>query len=75
MQLTTVRGPVAFDNAPDRFHLRATLPGNTKGVVYLPRQRANRQVWQRGKRVKAVGEGPFWKVTDVAPGTHEWEEK
>ncbi|GAB3026282.1 alpha-L-rhamnosidase-related protein [Spirosoma pulveris] len=75
LQLATLRGPilVAFDNAPDRFLLHATLPANTSGVVYLPRKKAKSQVLENGKVIKALAEGDFWKILSVGPGTHEWE--
>ncbi|WP_460965668.1 alpha-L-rhamnosidase-related protein [Spirosoma litoris] len=75
LQLATLRGPisVAFDNTPERFQLRATLPANSTGVIYLPRKKAKSQVWQNGAVVKAVAEGSFWKITGVGAGAHEWE--
>jgi alpha-L-rhamnosidase len=75
LQLATLRGPVlaAFDNTPDHFVLRATLPANTSGVVYLPRKKAKSQVLENGKLIKATADGNFWKITSVGAGSHEWE--
>ncbi|SOD89584.1 alpha-L-rhamnosidase-related protein [Spirosoma fluviale] len=75
LQLATLRGPisVAFDNTPDHFLLRATLPANTSGVVYLPRKKAKDQVWQNGSLVKAIAEGNFWKIIAFSPGAYKWE--
>jgi hypothetical protein len=75
LQVATLRGPivVTFDNQPDRFRLRVTLPGNTNGVVYLPRKTTKSRVWQGGKPVKATAEGGFWKLASVGAGPHEWE--
>ncbi|MCX6218938.1 alpha-L-rhamnosidase C-terminal domain-containing protein [Spirosoma sp.] len=75
LQLATLRGSisVAFDNTPDQFVLRTTLPANTSAVVYLPRKKAKSQVLENGKPIKAAVEGNFWKITSVGAGTHEWE--
>lgn len=75
LQLATVRGPilVAFYNTPERFQLRATLPANTRGVVYLPRKKAREQVRQNGAVVKAVLAGAFWKIEGVGAGAYEWD--
>ncbi|GAB3731722.1 alpha-L-rhamnosidase-related protein [Spirosoma lituiforme] len=75
LQLATVRGAilVAFYNTPERFQLRATLPANTRGVVYLPRKKAREQVRQNGAVVKAVLAGTFWKIEGVGAGAYEWD--
>ncbi|SFD91591.1 alpha-L-rhamnosidase [Spirosoma endophyticum] len=75
LKLATLRGTilVSFDNTPDRYQLRTTLPANSSGVVYLPRRQGKNQVWQNGNVVKAIAEGNFWKITAVGAGTHEWE--
>ncbi|GAB3890144.1 alpha-L-rhamnosidase-related protein [Spirosoma agri] len=75
LKLPTLRGPihVSFDNTPTSFRLRATLPANMTGVVYLPRRSAKSQVQQNGKRIRAVAEGNFWKITAVSAGSYEWE--
>jgi hypothetical protein len=75
LQVATLRGPIAvsFDNQPDRFRLRVTLPGNTNGVIYLPRKTAKSRVRRYGKPIKATAEGDFWKIDVVGAGAHEFE--
>ncbi|QKZ13506.1 alpha-L-rhamnosidase C-terminal domain-containing protein [Spirosoma sp. KUDC1026] len=75
LRVATLRGPIAvsFDNQPKRFRLRVTLPGNTNGVVYLPRKTAKSRVRQDGKAIKATAEGNFWRLDAVSTGTHEFE--
>jgi hypothetical protein len=75
LQVATLRGPIAvsFDNQPDRFRLRVTLPGNTNGVIYLPRKTAKSRVRRDGKPIKATAEGDFWKIDVVGAGAHEFE--
>ncbi|WP_077922973.1 alpha-L-rhamnosidase C-terminal domain-containing protein [Spirosoma sp. 209] len=74
LQLTTLRGPLAlsFQNESDQFDLRLTLPGNCRAIVYLPRKSAKGEVWQDGKRIKAVSAGNSWKIDDVPAGAYHW---
>jgi len=74
LQLTTLRGPLAlsFQNESDQFDLRLSLPGNCRAVVYLPRKSAKGEVWQDGKRIKAVKAGNSWKIDDVPAGAYHW---
>jgi alpha-L-rhamnosidase len=77
LDYTTLRGlvKVSFENTPERFRLRTTLPANTTGVVYLPRKNPKSSVYQDGKAIKAVAEGAFWKIESVGAGSYSWEVK
>ena len=75
LQLATLRGfiTVSFDNTPERFRLRATLPANTSGIIYLPKKKGKGQIRQNGTPVNATSDGNFWKLTTIGAGTYEWE--
>ncbi|SMC69560.1 alpha-L-rhamnosidase-related protein [Pedobacter nyackensis] len=77
LQLSTLRGKirVAFNKTPVLFRLSATLPVNTNGVVYLPKQAASDQIFKDGKSITAKPDGNFWVITDVKSGTYTWEVK
>ncbi|MEZ0611661.1 alpha-L-rhamnosidase C-terminal domain-containing protein [Fibrella sp. WM1] len=56
-----------------QWHLRLTLPANTKGVVYVPRLSPTATLWQNGRRVSAKQDDHSWQLTNVPTGTHQWE--
>jgi hypothetical protein len=79
LDLPTIRGTIHadFESEPGRsFVLNVTLPGNTQGVVYLPRLgNDSRQVIADGKTVTGNEEGEFVLIQDVAAGTHRFERR
>lgn len=70
LKLSTLRGEVyvAFEQTASSFLLKIIIPGNTNGVVYLPRHSENDKIVQNGKTITAGVKGNFWVVTDVKPG-------
>lgn len=79
LDLPTIRGTIHadFESEPGRsFVLNVTLPGNTQGVVCLPRLGdESRQVIADGKPVTGNEEGEFIVIQDVAAGTHRFERR
>jgi len=75
LQLSTLHGKinVAFTNTTTQFQLKTSIPSNTKGVVYLPKQTGNDRILKDGKSLKAISDGKFWVIRDVKSGAHTWE--
>lgn len=75
LKLSTLRGEiyVAFEKTASSFHLKTIIPGNTTGIVYLPRHSANDKLVQNGKPLTTRAEGNFWVVTNVKPGSSTFQ--
>ena len=67
----TIRGDIEerFDNKPDSFSLRITLPGNTIGRVFLPFRSPKAVIKIDGRMVKAS----YQEGYIVGPGKHYFE--
>ena len=67
----TIRGDIEerFDNKPDSFSLRITLPGNTIGRVFLPFRSPKAVIKIDGRMVKASCQEGYI----VGPGKHYFE--
>lgn len=75
LQLSTLRGKinVSFNKTAGQFQLKASIPSNTTGVVYLPKQMENDRILVNGKSIKAMSEGKFWVIRNVKSGSHTWQ--
>ena len=77
LTLSTIRGKIktAFYRNGSMFRLQTTLPPNSRGLIYLPRQTEKDQLFKNGKKLNAIPDGKFWKIPGVKSGTYTWEVK
>ncbi|NRF39299.1 alpha-L-rhamnosidase C-terminal domain-containing protein [Pedobacter foliorum] len=75
LQLSTLHGKIkiAFNKTPKQFQLKVSIPPNTKGLVYLPRQTESDRILMNEKPLTTTQDGKFWVIRDVKSGTHTWQ--
>ncbi|SFO54632.1 alpha-L-rhamnosidase [Chitinophaga sp. YR627] len=75
LRYKTIRGTIEeeIENTPARCRLQLTLPGNMTGHIYLPFATDKATVSMDGKVIKAVYNGAYYEIRNIAPGRHTFE--